>query len=370
MRQLGQPFVPEFAAPAYAVCGFSGSGKTTLLEKAITQLVMRGLSVAVVKHDAHGFVVDKEGKDSDRLFKAGASVSLRGPAEQFSRRTAAAELSLEATLAEFAKDHDLLLVEGHKGTPLPKLWLADPQHPTPPPEVTSVDGILPWDSDRLTALLAHLDRWLPQAWARRPLLSGLLVGGKSSRMGRPKQLIEFEGRTLGERIASALSGPFVDDAQITALPTAYHPNVVVLGAGQIAASLRRQRRLTDVIGLEGPIAGLLAAHRWMPTATWILAACDHPRLQPADIRELVSHRTPGVWAVLPRQADGYPCCTMALYEPQALEVLERSLLVRGPERARMAELIDHPRTRVVPLQGRGTINVNTPEELRAEQVRG
>ena len=38
------------SSPVLAVCGFSGSGKTTLLEAAIPQLVVRGLSVAVVNH--------------------------------------------------------------------------------------------------------------------------------------------------------------------------------------------------------------------------------------------------------------------------------------------------------------------------------
>ena len=62
-------------------------------------LVGRGLSVAVVKHDAHGFEVDKPGKDSDRLFRAGATISLRGPHQQFERRGAGAALTLESTLA-------------------------------------------------------------------------------------------------------------------------------------------------------------------------------------------------------------------------------------------------------------------------------
>ncbi|HXT51259.1 MAG TPA: molybdopterin-guanine dinucleotide biosynthesis protein MobB, partial [Thermoanaerobaculia bacterium] len=56
------------------VAGWSGSGKTTLLERVVPALVADGLSVVVVKHDAHGLALDVAGKDSDRLFRAGAEV--------------------------------------------------------------------------------------------------------------------------------------------------------------------------------------------------------------------------------------------------------------------------------------------------------
>ena len=111
---MSHEIVHGFAAPVLALCGLSGSGKTTLLEAAIPSLVQRGLAVAVVKHTSHDFEVDRPGKDSERLFRAGATISLRGPQQQFERRAAA--LPLEVTLARLACDHDLLLVEGHKDT--------------------------------------------------------------------------------------------------------------------------------------------------------------------------------------------------------------------------------------------------------------
>ena len=55
--------------------GRSGTGKTTLIERLIPELSARGLRVAVIKHDAHRFDIDKEGKDSWRFTKAGAVVS-------------------------------------------------------------------------------------------------------------------------------------------------------------------------------------------------------------------------------------------------------------------------------------------------------
>jgi molybdopterin-guanine dinucleotide biosynthesis protein A len=356
----------SFGAPVLALCGFSGSGKTTLLEAIIPHLIARGLSVAVVKHDAHGFVVDKEGKDSDRYFRVGATVALRGPSEQFFRRGAAHLLSLEAILADLARDHDLLLVEGHKDTPLPKLWLGNAEGATPPEQVSEIQEILPWDGDRLQFLLNFIDKWLPEAWNQRPLYAGLLVGGKSSRMGSPKQLLDFGGSTLGEIAARALSDGMSDaEAGNT---TSLSANVVILGAGSLPHALHELIRLPDAPSLAGPLAGLLAAHRWAPRAAWILAACDHPWLSAAEIRWLIKQRKPGAWSILPRQPDGHPCPTMALYEPQALSVLERSLVTCGADKARMAELFDHPHTVIGPQFTRATVNVNTPDEFKAAEV--
>jgi len=60
--------------PVYAVSGWSGSGKTTFIEGLIHELRKRGLRVAVVKHDAHDFMIDREGKDTFRFTEAGAEI--------------------------------------------------------------------------------------------------------------------------------------------------------------------------------------------------------------------------------------------------------------------------------------------------------
>ena len=350
--------VHGFAAPVLAVCGLSGSGKTTLLEAAIPRLVQRGLAVAVVKHAAHGCDVDRAGKDSDRLFRAGATIALRGPEQQFERR--AAVLSLEVTLARLACDHDLLLVEGHKDTALPKFWLGNAERLDAPEGVTGIVSALAWNSDRLAAFLQYIDHWLPVAWNARPLHRGLLMGGRSARMGWPKQTLQFGGRALGEIAAEALVAAPGD------------PRVVVLGAGALPPALKAWAQLPDAPGFAGPGAGMIAAHRWAPEAAWIVAACDHPWLRSRHVEWLAAQRQPGRWAVVPRQRDGHPCPTLALYEPQALEAMER-LARADPERnANPSALLELPRTAVLeppPELADGWTGVNTPEELRAEEER-
>ncbi|WP_461394974.1 molybdopterin-guanine dinucleotide biosynthesis protein B, partial [Deferrisoma sp.] len=60
----------------------SGTGKTTLLEKVIGELTRRGYRVGTIKHDAHRFEIDHEGKDSWRLTRAGASPMVISSAEK------------------------------------------------------------------------------------------------------------------------------------------------------------------------------------------------------------------------------------------------------------------------------------------------
>ena len=61
----------------------SNVGKTTLLEGLIKELTSRGLSVATVKHDVHGFDIDHEGKDTYRHRESGASTVVISSKKRF-----------------------------------------------------------------------------------------------------------------------------------------------------------------------------------------------------------------------------------------------------------------------------------------------
>lgn len=110
-------------ANVLGVVGWSGSGKTTLLTRLIPLLVTRGLRVATLKHAHHSFDVDQPGKDSYEHRKAGASEVIISSARRWAQmhEIGAGE---EATLAELlvkVSPCDLILVEGFKSEPHPKL---------------------------------------------------------------------------------------------------------------------------------------------------------------------------------------------------------------------------------------------------------
>jgi molybdopterin-guanine dinucleotide biosynthesis protein MobB len=107
---------------AIAIVGSSGAGKTTLLERLIPALKRKGLLVGVVKHDAHRFDIDHPGKDSHRLTVAGADTMMITSASMLAmvkRHTASPPI--EELLERYFTDMDLVLVEGYRGSPLPKI---------------------------------------------------------------------------------------------------------------------------------------------------------------------------------------------------------------------------------------------------------
>jgi len=103
---------------AIAFTGPSNSGKTTIIEK-ISYALKDKMKVAVIKHDPKDKAVfDKEGKDSDKFFKSGADVAVVSPNRTtiFKHSTSSIE-----DIAKCFKDYEILLVEGLKHLPLPRI---------------------------------------------------------------------------------------------------------------------------------------------------------------------------------------------------------------------------------------------------------
>lgn len=108
--------------PIVSIVGTSDSGKTTLLEKLIPELTKRGYKVATVKHDVHGFEVDREGKDSWRHKKAGARTTIISSPEKIAVVSDTdRDLSLEEIRARFIHEADVIISEGYKREIYPKV---------------------------------------------------------------------------------------------------------------------------------------------------------------------------------------------------------------------------------------------------------
>lgn len=316
--------------PVAGVCGFSGAGKTTLIEAVVPRFIARGLAVAVVKHDAHGLTIDRPGKDSDRFFRAGATVVVHDQSQSVRREHgSAAGDGLQAILAGLVRDHDLVLVEGHKRTALPlRIWLEGDDGAGPPPEAGAFSAVLPRNGTRAVRFEEFVDAHLASCRARVPLCAGLLVGGKSTRMGRPKSLLRSAGRSWAEAVHAALAASV--------------PDVFLLGDGPVSAELSGLPRLLDVPDRAGPLAGMVGAMRWRPDAAWVFAACDMPLLDAESIAWLLSHRESGVWAVMPRRPGFRRVEPLgAWYGPRIRSMMEssdRPQAVAAHDRARVVEI--------------------------------
>src|SRR5258707_8267405 len=112
----------------FGLAGWSGSGKTTLGAALIPELVARGLTVSTIKHAHHEFDIDRPGKDSWRHRRAGASEVMVASARRWALMHElhdAPEPTLEDLVARMSPV-DLLLVEGWKRHPHPKLEVYRP----------------------------------------------------------------------------------------------------------------------------------------------------------------------------------------------------------------------------------------------------
>src|SRR5574337_846467 len=137
----------------FGIAGFSGAGKTTLIERLIPEFTGRGLKVSVIKHAHHGFDLDHPGKDSYRHRQAGATEVLMLSANRWvlmHELRGAPEPPLAEQLA-ILLPCDLVLIEGFKAAPVPKVEVHRPAHGKPPlfpenPHVVAVASDGPVDT--------------------------------------------------------------------------------------------------------------------------------------------------------------------------------------------------------------------------------
>jgi molybdopterin-guanine dinucleotide biosynthesis protein B len=130
----------------FGFAGWSGSGKTTLIEQLVPRLVGSGLRVALVKHAHHAFEIDQPGKDSFRHREAGCQEVLITSATRWAlihELRGDPELGLDQALARLSAC-DLVLVEGFKHAPIPKLevYRASLGKPLLNPEDPCIAGVV------------------------------------------------------------------------------------------------------------------------------------------------------------------------------------------------------------------------------------
>ncbi len=199
-----------------------------------------------------------------------------------------------------------------------------------------------------------------------PLYAAVLIGGKSSRMGQPKHLLSEAGSSWLERIV-AVASPFVDA-------------VVLAGNGEVPAGLSHLTRVADAGDVGGPLAGILAALRSQPQASWLILACDLPAVHAEAIGWLLAEVRQGDVAVLPSldsrdhgpngSRDGQRIePLLAWYNATSLPYLEE-IAASGNWRINQLRHVEGVRSPQVPLHLQAAWNnINTPEQLQRYQNR-
>jgi molybdopterin-guanine dinucleotide biosynthesis protein B len=148
----------------FGFAGWSGSGKTTLIEQIIPRLVARSVKVSLIKHAHHHFDVDQPGKDSYRHRHAGCHEVIVSSERRWAlmhELRGAPELNLEQLIERMAPV-DLLLVEGFKRYPQPKLEVFRRENGKPrlyldDPHIVAVATDTPFESNLPQFALSDYD---------------------------------------------------------------------------------------------------------------------------------------------------------------------------------------------------------------------
>lgn len=111
--------------PIVSFVGKSNIGKTTFLEKVVAELKLRGYRVATIKHDTHGFDIDKPGKDTWRMAEAGSdAVVISSPNKMALIARTERDLTPDELAANLVSGVDIILTEGYKRGDKPKIEIS------------------------------------------------------------------------------------------------------------------------------------------------------------------------------------------------------------------------------------------------------
>ncbi|MGB3209529.1 MAG: molybdenum cofactor guanylyltransferase [Desulforhopalus sp.] len=259
-----------------------------------------------------------------------------------------AECRNQYSILSLAKLYDLVFVDTEPTFPVQQINICNREK--------SVQQGLVWTGGDDLAMQGFIDclvEKLDTLVLQNPVWGCILIGGKSSRMGRPKHLIKDENNITWLEKTTETLRPLVG-------------GLVVSGSGTLPDKLKGTVRLPDVPGVAGPLNGILAAGRWQPMVTWILIACDMPHITAEAIRWLLSGRRAGCWGRVPRlRGNRHPEPLFAWYDFRASQLFEQQFY-EGNLRIGDAALhpkIDNP---VIPEPLRyDWQNINTPEQLGA-----
>ncbi|MFY0543635.1 molybdenum cofactor guanylyltransferase [Brevibacillus sp. H7] len=183
----------------------------------------------------------------------------------------------------------------------------------------------------------------------------ILAGGKSSRMGRRKELLEWKGRTLVEHLAEQVTAAgmtcLIVSNEPQQLPGALfqHPNVTVV---------------RDQVDSRGPISGIVTAFRVRPEECLLVLSCDLPfvhREHLARLQEFGEKRSD--WDGLVVQANGRVHPLFGLYRRRTQPLWEEALRQGS---YRLMTVLEKIRVTAIPedlFDPWAAFNANTPEEF-------
>ncbi len=268
-----------------AVSGVKNSGKTRLIVSLLPELIRRGLRVATIKHDGHRFEADRPDTDSFRHLEAGAlgTAVFDGEKYQLVRR---AEVDERFLITQFP-EADLVLLEGFKDSNWPKIEIVRAAvsgqpvcHPSARLALVTdctikTPGCPVFALDDLTGLADFLLRFVR---CGRRFSAVLLSGGYSSRMGRDKAELPFDGLRM-------------IDWQTRRLQMLGITDILVAG---YEGTVESGRCVPDIVPHRGPLSGIHAGLSAAACGACIVLSVDAPLVPLSALFALMEQHRGGV----------------------------------------------------------------------------
>lgn len=165
----------------------------------------------------------------------------------------------------------------------------------------------------------------------RALQALILAGGCSSRMGSPKHLLPLPDGPLYIRLVRTLHNALPDLKKIhvsvadrSSLDDILRNGIIDLPPeGEPGLNTIKLELLFDHAEDIGPAAGLLAAHHQIPTATWLIVACDYPLLDAEAVHQLIASYTAP--ATCFENFEGFSEPLLGIWSPQAMHTLDENV---------------------------------------------
>jgi molybdopterin-guanine dinucleotide biosynthesis protein B len=121
-----------------SIIGRKNAGKTTLLVALAAAFVRRGLDVATLKHGHHPAAADQQGKDTWRHYHEGGArrVMIESPGGRVLFERTPSESDPFTLARRYLDGADIILLEGFKHFPIPKIEVHRQAIQQPPLAVT------------------------------------------------------------------------------------------------------------------------------------------------------------------------------------------------------------------------------------------
>jgi molybdopterin-guanine dinucleotide biosynthesis protein A len=378
----------QFKTPFLCIAGHSGVGKTTLLEDLIKRFSAEDFSVGYYKHDAHRFVIDKEGKDTHRARSAGAGIITINDPNHFAM--VGDNNFKKWTITHALEQCDCILIEGYKQSPFNKIVFLDAKGDLPIPlETHGIKAVIHQGTvndrriqEKMIPLFHRDDLKGIYEFVRThfiscasPLYGAVFVGGQSKRMGKPKFSLSYNNGVPETERMTKLLRPFCEKVFLSSRSDQ--------DMGELVDLPDVERINDDHIGL-GPVGGLATLMSRHPDKAWMITACDMPFLKEENFELILNERDPLRYGTCytqerahkkrsenneeARATPGFePMC--AIYEPKFILPLYESMSRQELSLTRTIRELPFKLVNVPGEYRSNFMNTNTPEEYETARLK-